>query len=515
MFRAHGRETGRCCHSLAPVGAASVNGGTESRPTLSDDSGGSSRHNVLVTSATFDYDLIIIGTGSGNSIIGPEMDDMRIAIVERDKFGGTCTNRGCIPSKMLIFPADMADHAKHGAHLGIHTEFHSADWPSIVQRVFGRIDPIAASGRDYRIGLPNIDVYDGEAHFVGDRQIEVGGAAVGGSVIRGKQVVIAAGCRSYVPDFPGIDSVPIHTSDDIMRIEKLPEHLIVLGGGFIAAELGHVFQALGSKVTIVNRRAHLLGAEDDEIALRFTKMMADRFDLALGSTVQRISKSANGVVVEVDCSTGRRAIEGDVLLVACGSTPNSDQLLVAAGGIKVDARGYVAVDGFGRTSVPGVFALGDINGRHQLKHMANGEAKVVRHNVMHPDALREYDKRPAPHAVFASPQIGSVGVTERAARASGQPFIAITHDYSDIAYGWAMEDTTGFCKLIGDPLTRKVIGAHIIGYQASALVQLLVQGIHLGNTADEMAYGQVWIHPALPELVENALIKLIEAFDAA
>lgn len=434
---------------------------------------------------------------------------MRIAIVERDKFGGTCTNRGCIPSKMLIFPADMADHAKHGAHLGINTEFHSAEWPSIVQRVFGRIDPIAESGRAYRIGLPNIDVYETEAHFVGDRQIEVDG-----KIITGKQVVIAAGCRSFIPDFPGLDTVHFHTSDDIMRIPQLPEHLIVLGGGFIASELGHVFQALGSKVTIVNRNQHLLRAEDDDISLRFTELMASRFDLALGSTVTRIAKSANGIVVDIECSNEPRSIEGDVLLIATGRTPNSDQLRVQAGGIALDGYGFVAVDAFGRTSAPGVWALGDINGRYQLKHMANGEAKVVRHNVMHPDAPREYDKRPAPHAVFGNPQIGSVGITEREARASGEPFVAITHTYSDIAYGWAMEDTSGFCKLIGDPRTRKVIGAHIIGYQASALVQLLVQGIHLGDTADEMARGQVWIHPALPELVENALLKLIEAFDA-
>ena len=456
-----------------------------------------------------EYDLIVIGTGSGNSIIGPEMDDMRIAIVERDLFGGTCTNRGCIPSKMLIFPADLAEHAKHGAHLGLHTEFHGADWPDIVQRVFGRIDPIAESGRRYRIGLPNIDVYETEAHFVGDRQLEVDGKVIGG-----KQVVIAAGARSFVPGVPGLADVHFHTSDDIMRIAKLPEHLVVLGGGFIAAELGHVFQALGSKVTIINRSNQLLRAQDDDIAQRFTELAAQRFDLALNARVQRVSQSRNGIAVDLDGDDGARTIVGDVLLVASGRIPNSDQLRVVVGGIAIDSSGFVTVDEFGRTSAPGVWALGDINGRYQLKHMANGEAKVLRHNVMNPDALREYDKRPAPHAVFGSPQIGSVGVTEREAQASGEPYVAITYDYSGVAYGWAMEDTTGFCKLIGDPHTRKVIGAHIIGYQASALVQLLVQGIHLGNTADEMARGQVWIHPALPELVENALLRLIDAFDA-
>lgn len=458
----------------------------------------------------YDYDLIVIGTGSGNSIIGPEMDDMRIAIVERDLFGGTCTNRGCIPSKMLIWPADLAEHAKHGERLGVHTEFHGADWPAIVQRVFGRIDPIAESGRRYRIGLPNIDVYETEAHFVGDRQLEVDG-----KVISGRQVVIAAGGRSFIPNFPGLADVHFHTSDDIMRIAKLPEHLVILGGGFIAAELGHVFQALGSQVTIINRSEHLLRVEDDDISARFTELAADRFDLALGSHVERVSQSANGITVDVQCANGPRTITGDVLLVASGRIANSDQLHVAAGGVAVDARGFVAVDEFGRTSAPGVWALGDVNGRYQLKHMANGEARVIRYNVMHPEAPRAYDKRPAPHAVFGNPQIGAVGLTEREAKLRGEPYVAITHDYSNIAYGWAMEDTTGFCKLIGDPRTRTLLGAHIIGYQASALVQLLVQGMHLGNTVDEMATGQIWIHPALPELVENALLKLIRAFDNA
>jgi len=436
------------------------------------------------------------------------MDDLRIAVVERWKFGGTCLNRGCVPSKMLIFPADLAEYAKHGDHLGVHTEFLGADWPSIVKRVFGRIDPIAEDGRQYRLGLPNVDVYEADAHFVSDRELEVAGQR-----ISGKQIVIAAGGRVLIPDVPGINDVPFYTSDDIMRIEQLPPRLIVLGGGFIGTELGHVFQALGSHVTIINRSPRLLRAEDDEISQRLTEIAAQRFDLALGATVTRLSKTKDGIVVEVKSDSGTRRIEGDALLVAVGRIPNGDQLQVAAGGVDVDSNGWVVVDQYGRTSAPGVWALGDINGRYQLKHMANGEAKVVRHNLMHPDDLHKYDRRPAPHAVFSSPQIGSVGLCERDALKRGEPYVTATHDYGDTAYGWAMEDTTGFCKLIGDPRTRKVIGAHIIGYQASALIQLLVQGIHLGNTADEMAIGQVWIHPALPEVIENALLKLIEAFD--
>lgn len=458
---------------------------------------------------TQQYDLVIIGTGSGNSIIGPEMDGMRIAIAERGVFGGTCLNVGCIPSKMLIWPADLAEHARHGARYGITTEFRSADWPAIVNRVFGRIDPIAEGGRQYRHGLPNVDVYEHTARFVGDRELRVGD-----TVIRGEQVVIAAGARSFIPDVPGLAAVPFHTSDTLLRIDHLPEHLVILGGGFIAVELGHVFGALGSKVTVINRGKVLLKAEDHDIAARFTELAADRFDLMLGAHVERVAPTANGVSVTVTVDGVERIIEGAELLVATGRVPNSDLLDAAAGGVELDALGYVKVDELGRTSAPGVWALGDINGRHQLKHMANGEAKVVRHNLMHPDDLRTLDDRPAPHAVFGSPQVGAVGLTEREAAASGRPYCVISHDYAGSAYGWAMEDTTSFCKLIGDPVTRRLVGAHVIGYQASMLAQQLVQGVHLGNTVDELALGQIWIHPALNEVVEVALLKLMEAFDA-
>lgn len=453
------------------------------------------------------FDLIIIGAGSGNSLIVPEMDDWRVAMIERSEFGGTCMNRGCIPSKMLIYAADVAETAQHAARYGVHASFDGADWPAIVQRVFGRIDPIAADGRRYRHSNHNVTVFEGSARFVGPRELEVLGRR-----ITGDQVVIAAGARSFIPDIHGLDDVPFHTSDTILRITHQPKHLVVLGGGFIATELGHVFQALGSKVTMINRSHRLLSAEDHDVSQRYTEIAQGQFELVLGAHVQRVFMTAGGVGLRVTNDDGDHLIEGDTLLVAAGRMANGDELNAVATGARVDERGNVLVDAHG-LAAPGVWALGDINGRHQLKHMANGEAKVVGHNLLHPDDLQELDPRPAPHAVFTSPQIGAIGPTEAQARATGRPMCVITQPYGSAAYGWALEDTTGFAKLIGDPVRRTVIGAHIIGYQASMLVQLLVQGMQLGNTVDEMAYGQVWIHPALSEVVEQALLSLIEAFD--
>jgi mycothione reductase len=327
--------------------------------------------------------------------------------------------------------------------------------------------------------------------------------------------VLATGARSFIPNIHGIDEVPYHTSDTIMRIAHQPKHLVVLGGGFIAAELSHVFKSLGSRVTIINRSHKLLRAEDHDISTRYTELAAERFELLLGATIPRIYMTAEGVGLRVTTAEGDTTVEGDTLLVAAGRRPNGDDIDAAKAGIKIGSLGEVIVDEYGQTSAAGVWALGDVNGRYQLKHMANGEAKVIHHNLLHPDDLQPLDTRPAPHAVFGSPQIGSVGLTETQARELDRPISVVTNHYSGSAYGWALEDTGSLCKLIGDPSTRTLLGAHVIGYQASVLVQLFVQGMHLGNTVDQMATGQIWIHPALSEVVEQSLLKLIVAFDEA
>lgn len=460
------------------------------------------------------YDLILLGTGSGNTIIGPEMDHMRIAVVERDLFGGTCLNRGCIPSKMFVVAADAARSPKTAARLGVYSHLDRIDWPAIVGRIFGRIDPIAEGGRVYRHSLPNVTVFEGTGTFSGPRQVTIAGGEHDGETIAGEQVVIATGARPHLPEIPGIDPalgpvVPFHTSDTIMRIERLPEHLIIIGGGFIACEMAHVFDAFGTKVTIIQRSDILLRSEDHDIAARFTDSVRERFDLMLNTTVSSVESAGDGVRVHVGGSGWSEEVRGDLLLVATGRQANGDELNAAAAGVKIDADGAVVVDLYGRATADGVWALGDVNGRYQLKHMANGEAKVIRHNLMNRDDLWELDTRPAPHGVFGDPQIGSVGLTE-AQCAAIPTAVAIEHPYGDAAYGWALEDRTGFVKLIGDRETRRLLGAHIVGYQAATLVQLLIQGMHLGSTVDELAHGQIWIHPTLAEVVEQALLKLAE-----
>nr|NLD40721.1 FAD-dependent oxidoreductase [Actinomycetales bacterium] len=321
------------------------------------------------------YDLIIIGTGSGNSIPGPEFDDWSIAIVEKGTFGGTCLNVGCIPTKMYVYAADVADETRRAGRLGLDAQVNAVDWQGIVSRIFEqRIDPIAASGEQYRRGpeTPNIDVYDQHAVFVGERTLRTGQGSEE-RVISADHVVIAAGSRPYIPEVIASSGVHFHTSDDIMRLPALPKSIVILGGGYIAMEFAHVFEALGTEVTLVCR-SQLLRHLDTDLRERFNTLAAERCDVRLGRAVVGAEQTPEGVRVHLDDGT---TAEGEVLLVATGRTRNGDQLELAAGGIAESEPGRVAVDEFGRsTSAPGVWALGDISSPYLLKHVANAEMRA-------------------------------------------------------------------------------------------------------------------------------------------
>lgn len=449
------------------------------------------------------YDLIIIGSGSGNTIIGPAFDDWKIAIVEEWVFGGTCLNRGCIPTKMFVHTADLVQSIQHTAKFGIDAHIDAIRWCDIRDRVFARIDPIADGGQHYRMyECPNVTVHAGRGRFVGERRLEVI-TSTGTAKIEGRQVVIAAGARPMIPDVPGLADAGYLTSDDIMRVDAVPEHLIVIGGGFIACELAHVFGSFGAQVSIVQRSPRLLRAEDDDISAALTARFAERFDLHCNSSPAQVKRRND--IVEVTLTDGT-VIEGTDILLATGRIPNSDTLDVGSVGIAMHPDGRIVTDPTQATTVPGVWALGDISSPYMLKHVANHEARVVAHNLLHPDDPHSTDHRGVPHAVFTNPQIAAVGLTERDARASGIDVMVSTQEYGGIAYGWALEDTTSFCKLIADRGTRQLVGAHIIGHHASSLIQQLVQGMHHRSTIDDMATGQYYIHPALGELVENALL---------
>ncbi len=470
------------------------------------------------------FDLVIIGTGSGNSILTPEFEDWDVAIVERGVFGGTCLNAGCIPSKMLVLPADrMVEAAEATEHLNVDIEARGVDWPALRDRIFGRIDPIASGGTDYRRSQPHVTVFHGDGRFTGDHRLGITAADGTLTEVTADRFVLAAGARPRIPDVEGLADSPFHTSDSIMRIGSLPEHLIIMGGGFIAAELGHVFSALGSKVSVLHRGDRMLRHEDAEVSARFTEGFSERVDTYFHAEVRRVEHSAGRFRLEVDQADavvqlpGHRhctELEGDALLVTTGRDPNGDQLGVTATGVELDAHGYVVTDDQLRTGVPGIWAIGDIRNPLQLKHLANQEQRVVTHNLLHPDEPVRIDQRVVPHAVFSHPQVASAGLTEMQLRTNGTLFVVGRCDYAAVAYGWALEDRSGFAKVLVDAADAMILGAHVIGPQAATLIQQFVQAMQFGIPADRLAREQIWCHPALPELLENALLDAVAQLPA-
>jgi mycothione reductase len=453
------------------------------------------------------FNLCIIGTGSGNAIIDERFDNLSVALVEMGTFGGTCLNVGCIPSKMFVHPADLAASTIQATRLGVDLDLEDVRWREIRDRIFGRIDPKAAKGRTYREQSHNVTVFDAHARFVGIRQIDVNAAAP----ITADQVVIAAGSRPVIPDLSGLDSVDFYTSDTVMRLAERPESMIILGGGYIAAEFAHVFSAFGTAVTVLNRSDVLLRREDADVAKRFTELLGRRVDVRLNTSVTSVEKAADGRVrVHVEGPDGPEHLDAEVLLVATGRTPNGDTLDLDRGGIEADDDGLIIVDEYQRTSAAGVFALGDVSSRQQLKHVANKDARVVQHNLLHPVSMISTDHRFVPRAVFSMPQVASVGLTEAAAAEQGIDYLVSRQDYGDTAFGWAMEDTDHFVKIIARADDKVLIGAHLIGPQASSLIQPLIQAMSFSQPAPDVARGQYWIHPAMTEVIENALLALDE-----
>ncbi|HEY0224867.1 MAG TPA: mycothione reductase [Mycobacterium sp.] len=455
------------------------------------------------------YDIAIIGAGSGNSILDDRFADKRAAICEQGTFGGTCLNVGCIPTKMFVYTAEIAKAISDSARYGVDGHIDKVRWEDIVSRIFGRIDPIAHAGEQYRRSAPNIDVYGRHTRF---GPVRADGRYLlrtdGGEQFTAEQVVIAAGARPAIPPAILASGVAYHTSDTVMRISELPENLVIVGSGFVAAEFAHIFSALGVRVTMVIRGGTLLRNFDDTICQRFTRVAACKWELRTHRNIVGATKRGSGVRLELDdgCS-----INTDLLLVATGRVPNADRLNAGQAGIDID-EGRVVVDEYQRTSARGVFALGDVSSPYQLKHVANHEARVVRHNLMYDwddtESMAKTDHRYVPSAVFTAPQLAMVGLTENQAIALGFDISVAIQNYTDTAYGWAMEDTIGIVKLIAERGSGRLLGAHIMGYQASSIIQPLIQAMSFGLTAPDMARGQYWIHPALPEVIENALLDL-------
>jgi mycothione reductase len=446
------------------------------------------------------FSLAVIGSGSGNVAVPKDRRAGPVALIESGAFGGTCINRGCIPSKILVYTADVAACVRAAPGFGIGAAVTEVDWPAIRDRTFARVDQTSARGRRGRAESDRVTLFEGRARFAGPHELVIDGD----TRITADRIVLATGARPVVPPAIAESGVGFHTSDTIMRIDELPARLVIAGGGYVAAEFAHVFSALGVDVRLVSQGPRLLEAFDPAISDRFTELARQRWDVRLSATITGVRRDGDGLAVLLKDGT---AVTGDLLLVATGRRPDTDDLDLDRAGVKLRDDGRIEVDAYGRTTAEGIWSLGDASSPFELKHVANAEARTLAHNLAHPDDLRPYPHDWVPSAVFTEPQIASVGARRQDLEGK-RPYVEAVQAYGDTAYGWARQDTEGFCKLYADPATGKLLGAHIFGYQASLLIQPLVQAASFGQRVADLARGQYWIHPALTEVVENALLKL-------
>jgi mycothione reductase len=449
-----------------------------------------------------DFDLIVVGSGTGLDVaVAAVSNGFKVAIIEKGALGGTCLNRGCIPSKMLIHSADLATEIRNAGTFGLHVNGFTVDFPSIVKRVTDDVDVESMEIEKSLMGAENPKLYKAQCRFVDVKTLQVGT-----ETIRAECILLATGTRPKIPQVSGLKESGFITSDEALRLAVQPKSLTILGGGYIAAELAHFFGALGTKISIVQRGKNLVPNEDEEVAASFTRLMSSRHAIYTGYEPVEVTRSGGVYIVKIASQTGDNAmeLESDQLLVATGRTPNNDLLDLEKTGVKTDERGYIAVDEYLETSQKGIFALGDAIGRFQFKHAANHEAGYAYNNLMKKGEKFAVDYTAIPHAIFTSPQIAGVGKTEQQLISEKVPYLVGRWSYYDTGMGKAIEDSAGFAKFLLERDSLRILGCHIMGTDASAIIHEVLVAMKAGDGTTNSITDVVHIHPALPEVIRRA-----------
>ena len=455
------------------------------------------------------YDVIVIGSGGGAKITSPAAGlGLKVACIEKDKLGGTCLNRGCIPSKMLIHPADVADEIREAKRFDIHNDPQfSVDFAKLVERISNSVDHdsdgiVAGYGKN-----PNIDYYKAAAKFVSNKVVEVDGEQ-----LTADKIFIAVGARPSIPNIKGLDGTPYMTSTEALRNTKLPKRLVVVGAGYIGCELGHAYGGLGSEVHFLVR-SQFLRAEDSEVSAEFTRVFSEKYNVHLGAVPTKVEYENNEFTITYeDKSGGQQKLVADALLIATGITSNTDTLALENTDIELTDKGLMKVDDHLRTAVDGIYAMGDCVGNYFFRHSVNFEGEYLFDEIFGQKLGEPIQYPPVPHAVFTNPQIAGVGKTEDELKREGVDYVVGVNPYAKSAMGMALLADHGFCKILIETDSRKILGAHIIGPEASNMVHMLIAFMTKNGTLDDLL-NMIYIHPALPEIVRNAARKAKAALD--
>ncbi len=454
------------------------------------------------------FDLITIGSGGGAKISSPAASlGLKVAVIEKDRLGGTCLNRGCIPSKMLIHPADVAIEIKEAHRFCFHNDPQlNVNFAKLVGRISQTVDAdsdkIEAGYRNH----PNISFYHGSAKFVENKVIEINKEQ-----ITADKIFIAAGTRPAIPNIPGLAGTPFMTSAEALRNTTLPSSMVIIGGGYIGCELGHAYGALGAKTTFLVR-SKLLRAQDAEIAAEFQKVFSRYHDVRLGAIPTRVEYSNNTFNVHYTQNGKNISVSAQALLIATGITSNADTLDLINTDIELQPGNFIKVNEHLETNVAGVFALGDCIGKYFFRHSVNFEGEYLFDFCYGGKPKGPIHYPPMPHAVFTHPQVAGVGATEEELKTKGIDYAVGLNPYKSSAMGMALLSDHGFCKILVERKSRRILGGHIIGPEASDMIHMIIAYMNMNATLDDMLR-TIYIHPALPEIIRNAARKAKLALD--
>ncbi|MBI2600126.1 dihydrolipoyl dehydrogenase [Candidatus Daviesbacteria bacterium] len=444
------------------------------------------------------FDVLVVGSGAGLEVASFAAErGLSVAIVEEGPLGGTCLNRGCIPSKMLIHSADVVETIKSSEKFGIKSKIENIDFASIVKRVSDVVDTDSAGIEKSIRESGNPTLFKMRGKFIGHKQMQVGSEQ-----IEADKVFIVGGTRPSIPSLPGLDSTPFLDSTKALRLEKQPEHLVIIGGGYIAAELAHFYGALGTKITILVRGKRMLDNEDEEIADWFTKEFSKKYQILFNAEAEAVSYQDNKFIIKFKNDGGR--LESDQLLVATGRVPNTDILDIKATGVEMNEKGYIKVNEYLETNVERVWAFGDIIGILPFRHTANDQVGFSIKNAF-TDKKVPFDPFAIGHAVFSSPQVGGVGKTEQELKKDGVKYKVGRAQLKDTGMGGALQEN-GLAKVLVDEQSN-ILGCHIIGPQASILIHEAIVAMK-ANGKIEAITNSVYIHPALPEWLQRAFFAI-------